>query len=193
MARKRRPQARRARQPRAGRTKLTPINVAQSERIGKHRPIPVSQLSERSYAARDRSLHALADLRRDPTLTPTDAAHLENVSFRTFKKYFGSELKKVGNRYYVTRSDRRVAYVSLPDERGNILLRKLTSSGERKQAGAFLADFNRYQRGDSTALTKWRNVKIGGFGLLTDARTIKASEPEMVEFNLYRAFNGGAA
>jgi hypothetical protein len=160
----------------------------------RHQPrsIPISQLSERSYAARDRSVHALAALRRDPNLTATRAAKLEGVSYRTFKKYFGSELKKVGNRYHVTRSDRRVAYLSLPDERGNVFLRKTTSSKERGQAGAFLADFNRYQRGDSTALTKWRNVKIGGFGLLTDARTIKTSEPEMAEFNLYRSFNGGA-
>jgi len=131
-------------------------------------------------------------MRRDPNLTPSRAANLEDVSYRTLKKYFGSELKKVGNRYHVTRSDRRVEYFSLPDERGNILLRKTTSSKGREQAGAFLADFNRYQRGDTTALAKWRNVKIGGFGLLTDARTIKASEPEMAEFNLYRAFNGGA-
>jgi len=132
-------------------------------------------------------------MRRDPNLTPTRAANLEDVSYRTLKKYFGSELKKVGNRYNVTRSDRRVEYFSLPDGRGNIVQRKTTSSKDREQAGAFLADFNRYQRGDSTALKKWRNVKIGGFGLLTDARTIKASEPEMAEFNLYRAFNGDAA
>ena len=132
-------------------------------------------------------------MRRDPELTLTGAGELEGVSNRTLKKYLGSELKKVGNRYYVTRSDRLVAYVSLPDEHGNVLLRKTTSSRERERAGAYLADFNRYQRRDITSLKKWRNVKIGGFGLLTDPRAIKASEPEMAEFNLYRAFNGGAA
>lgn len=93
----------------------------------------------------------------------------------------------------MTPSDQRVAYVYLPDERGNVIQRKTTSSKEREQAGAFIADFNRYQRGDTAALAKWRDVKIGGFGLLTDARVIKASEPQMAEFNLYRAFNSGAA
>src|SRR5260370_13034896 len=126
--------------------------------------IHASELSERSYAARDRPIHVLAAMRRDPNFPPTRAAKLEGVSYRTLKKYFGSELKKVGNRYHVTRSDRRVGYVSLPDERGNILLRKTTSAKDREQAGAFLADFNRYQRGDSTVLAKWRNVRIGGFG-----------------------------
>jgi hypothetical protein len=132
-------------------------------------------------------------MRADRNLTPTRAARLEGVSYRSLKKYFGSELKRVGNRYYVSPSDRRVAYVYLPDERGNIVQRKTTSSKEREQAGAFLADFNRYQRGDSTALVKWRNVKIGGFGLLTDARAIRESEPEMAEFNLYRTLSSGAA
>jgi hypothetical protein len=174
-------------------SKSVNVSISRSGRGNKPRPIPLSQLSERSYAAHDRSLHVLAALRRDPTLTLTRAAELEGVSNRTLKKYVGPELQKVGNRYYVTRSDRRVAYVFLPDERGNTLLRKLTSSKERKQSGAYLADFNRYRRGNIIALKKWRTVKIGGFGLLTDPRTIKASEPEIAEFNLYRAFNGGAA
>ena len=194
MARKRKPQARPARRPGAGRTRsTTSFSIAQSGRTGKPRPIPLAQLSDRSYAARDRGLHVLAAMRADPNLTPTRAARLEGLSYRTLKKYFGSELNRAGNRYHVSPSDRRVAYVYLPDERGNIIQRKTTSSREREQAGAFLADFNRYQRGDSTALVKWRNVKIGGFGLLTDARAIKESEPEMVEFNLYRALSSGAA
>jgi hypothetical protein len=167
--------------------------AARHARRKPRRKLSNAKLSQRSQSAYDRSLHVAAAMRRDPNLTRTRAAELEGVSDRSLKKYLGSELKKVGNRYYVTRSDRLVAYVSLPDERGNVLLRKTTSSKERGQAGAYLADFNRYQRGDITALKKWRNVKIGGFGLPTDARTIKASEPEMAEFNLYRAFNGGAA
>jgi hypothetical protein len=159
----------------------------------RQRNIPIASLPERSQSARDRSIHALAAMRHDPNLIPTRAAKLEGVSYRTFKKYFGSEFRRVGNRYEVTPSDHRVAYLYLPDERGVVIQRKTTSSKEREQAGAFLADFNRYQRGDRGALAKWRQVKIGGFGLLTDPRTIKASEPEMAEFNLYRAFNSGAA
>jgi hypothetical protein len=93
----------------------------------------------------------------------------------------------------VTRSDRRVAYLSLPDEQGNIVERKTESSKERKKAGEFLADFNRYQRGKIASLAKWRNVKIGGIGLLTEPGLIKASEPQMSDYSLYRAFSSGAA
>jgi len=173
--------------------KLKQVHKAGSTGRVRQRNIPLACLPERSQSARDRGLHVLAAMRRDPNLTPIRAAKLEGVSYRTLKKYFGSELEKIGNRYHVTPSDRRVAYVYLPDERGNIVPRKATSSRDREQAGAFIADFNRYQRGDRTALKKWRNVKISGVGLLTDARAIKASEPEMSEFNLYRVFNGGTA
>src|SRR5580700_4165582 len=105
MPSKRRPRARRASQPRAERNRSTPINIPQARRRGKPRPIPIVELSERSYAARDRSLHVLAAMRRDPELTPTRAGELEGVGSRTLKKYLGSKLKKVGNRYYVTHSD----------------------------------------------------------------------------------------
>jgi len=157
------------------------------------RSLRIVRLPERSQAARDRALHVLAALRRDPSLAPTHAAKLEGVSYRTFKKYFGSELRKSGSRYEVTPSDRRVAYISLPDEHGRLVLRKTTSSKEREKAGAFLKDFNRYLRGNRTALAKWANVKIGGSGLLTAPRTIKATEPALSDFSLYRAANGGAA
>lgn len=192
MPRKRKPQARRARRPGATINKSTGINITRSRRTRKARPISLLQLPERNQAARDRGLHALAAMRNDPNLTATHAAALEGISYRTFKKYFDSELEQVGNRYRVTSSDRRVAYIFLPDERGNIVRRKTASSKEREQAGAFLADFNRYQRGDAISLAKWRNVRIGGYGLLTDVRAIKASEPAMADFNLYRTFNSDA-
>src|SRR6266849_6845271 len=80
------------------------------------RNIPIASLPKRSQSARDRGLHVLAAMRRDPNLTATRAAKLEGVSYRTLKNYFGSELEKIGNRYHVTPSDRRVAYVYLPDE-----------------------------------------------------------------------------
>ena len=193
MSSKGRPQARPARRPRAGKTKSTSIDIARSVQTGKSSSIPISQLPKRSYAARDRAIHVLAAMRRNPNLAPTHAAKLEGVSYRTVKKYFGSELKKVGNRYHVTPSDRRVEYISLPDEYGNRVSRKTKSSREREQAGAYLADLNRYRRGKIGSLAKWRTVKIGGVGLLTDERAIKASEPELAEFDVYRAFNGGAS
>jgi hypothetical protein len=100
----------------ANRNKARPASG--SSRQVRQRHIPIASLPERSQAARDRGFHVLAAMRRDPDLTPTQAAKLEGVSYRTLKKYFDSELEKVANRYRVTPSDRRVAYVFLPDESG---------------------------------------------------------------------------
>jgi hypothetical protein len=155
--------------------------------------IPISQLSERSFAARDRALHVLAAMRHDQKLSLTRAASLQGVKRETVKKYFSSALSQSGGRFRVARSDRFVAFLNLPDEQGNVVLRKFHSSKERGQAHAFLEDLNRFQRGKLATLGKWRNVKLGGFGLLTDPRTIKATEPALSEFSLYRTFNAHRA
>ena len=153
--------------------------------------IDIVRLPERSQFARDRALHVLSAMRRDPNLSLTHVAKLHGVKRETVRKYFSSALKESGGRFRVTKGDRFVAFLNLPDEQGNILLRKFRSSKERRQAHAFLDDLNRYQRGDLANLAKWRGVKLGGFGLLTDPRTIKAAEPAMSDFSLYRALNGG--
>jgi hypothetical protein len=157
------------------------------------RAIPISQLSERSFAARDRALHVLAAMRHDPKLSLTRAARLQGVKRETVKKYFSSALTQSGGRLRVSKSDRFVAFLNLPDEQGNVVLRKFHSSKERREAHAFLEDLNRFQRGRLATLEKWRNVKLGGLGLLTDPRTIKATEPVLSDFSLYRTFNGGDA
>lgn len=156
------------------------------------RSIPLSRLPVRSQAARDRALHVIAAMRHDPNLSLTHAARLQGVKRETVRKYFSSALKVSGGRFRVTKGDRFVAFLNLPDEQGDIRLRKFRSSKERGQAHAFLEDLNRYQRGKLATLAKWRDVKLGGFGLLTDPRTIKTTEPEMSDFSLYRSFNGGA-
>jgi hypothetical protein len=131
-------------------------------------------------------------MRHDPNLSLTHAARLQGVKRETVRKYFSSALKASGGRFRVSKGDRFVAFLNLPDEQGNMVLRKFRSSKERGQARAFLEDLNRYQHGKLTSLAKWRDVKLGGFGLLTDPRTIKTAEPEMSDFSLYRSFNGGA-
>jgi hypothetical protein len=154
---------------------------------------PIASLPERSQSARDRSLHVLAAMRHDPKLSLTRAARLQGVKRETVKKYFSSALTQSGGRFRVSKSDRFVAFLNLPDEQGNLVLRKFHSSKERREAHAFLEDLNRFQRRKLVTLEKWRNVKLGGLGLLTDPRTIKATEPALSEFSLYRTFNGGAA
>jgi len=132
-------------------------------------------------------------MRRDSKLSLTRAAKLQGVKRETVQKYFTSALTQSGGRFRVTKSDRFVAFLNLPDEQGNLVPRKFHSSKERGEAHAYLEDLNRFQRGKLATLEKWRNVKLGGLGLLTDPRTIKATEPALSEFSLYRTFNSGAA
>ena len=53
----------------------------------------MASLSRRSPAARDRALHVLAAMRRDPKLSLTHAARLQGVKSATVKKYVRSALK----------------------------------------------------------------------------------------------------
>src|SRR5579862_3945500 len=108
MSSKRKPQNRRARRPGTRRTRPTSkkSTLARSRRKSKIRSIPLSRLPERSFAARDRSLHVLAAMRNDPKLTLIHAAKLKGVKPKTVKKYFPSALKKVAGRIRVTKTDR---------------------------------------------------------------------------------------
>jgi hypothetical protein len=60
---------------------------------------------------------------------------------------------------------------------------------ERSDAGLYLRDVGRAQRGDTRALLKWRGKKIAGVELLTDERALAAIEPVLSDFSLYRTFN----
>src|ERR1700679_2232406 len=80
----------------------------------KARSILPSTLSERSFAARDRVLHALADMRRGAS--SSEAARDNGVTVRTIKKYAGAALlqDRPGGRLRPTKSDRLVRYVQIP-------------------------------------------------------------------------------
>ena len=157
------------------------------------RHIPVSQLSERSCAARDRALHVLAAMRRNPSLSLSRASKQEGVKSDTVKRYFRSALKKSHGKILVKNSDRYQATLYVPDRHGNAVPVTTRSSKERRQVSEYLRDLGRYLRGDRTALSKWHGKKIAGVELLTAGRTIVSIEPALSDFSLYRSFNGGAA
>src|SRR5713226_9081175 len=122
-------------------------------RRGNPRAIPLSQLSERSYAARDRAFHALAAVRHDSSLSLTHAAKLHGVKPKTVKKYFPSALKRVGGRIRVTKNDRYQETLFLPDAQGNSVPIRTRSFKERSEAGQYLRDNIRAMRGDTKALS----------------------------------------
>jgi hypothetical protein len=70
--------------------------MAKIQRQTRCRPhtIPALRLSERSRAARDRALHAIAAMRRDPDLRLTQATKLHGVRVDTIQKYIGKNLQE---------------------------------------------------------------------------------------------------
>jgi hypothetical protein len=166
--------------------------VPQVHRATEPHSIPISRLSERSYAARDRSLHVLAAMRDDPTLSLSHAAKLEGVKPETVKKYFPSALKKSNGKLRATKSDRYTETLYIPDAQGNPVPVKTRSSKDREALGHYLRDLGRYLRGDRDALSRWRGRKVAGVELVTDERAIMAMEPALSDFSLYRAFNSGS-
>jgi hypothetical protein len=153
------------------------------------RPIPLSKLPKRSMAARDRALHVLAEMRKDPNLLVGRAARLHGVKPDTVRKYFPSALKRVGGRIRVTKTDRYPETLFLPDAQGNSVPIRTRSFKERSEAGQYLRDIGRALRGDIRALSKWRGKKIAGVELVTNERKLAAIEPALSDFSLYRTFS----
>ena len=149
--------------------------------------------TRKSELSRDRALHVLASMRRDPNLSLSRAAKLEGVKPETVKKHLSSSLRKIAGKFTATKTDRHKATLYIPDEHGNPIPLPTSSSKERKQASNYLRDLGRYSRGQKNALAKWHGKKIAGVPLVTAGRTIVAIEPALSEFSLYRALNGGAA
>ena len=175
---------------RADRKRPHPLRAKRSQRTSK---VQLAKLSSRSQDARDRALHAIAAMRREPNLRLSTATRLHGVKAETIRKYFPSELRKTRGSFRVRKSDRYSATIYVPDRYGNHVPVPTSSSKERKQASQYLRDLGRYLRGQKNALAKWHGKKIAGVELVTAGRTIVAIEPALSEFSLYRAFNGGAA
>jgi hypothetical protein len=166
--------------------------VRREQRRSRHlRNLSHGSLPKRSESARDRALHVLAAMRRDPSLSLTRAAKLQRIKAATVKKYFPSGLNVSSGKFRVATRDRYSATLFIPDSQGNPVPVKTRSSKERKELSNYLRDLGRYLRGDRNALARWQGKKIAGNELVTDARTIKLIEPALSDFSLYRTLNGG--
>jgi len=150
-----------------------------------------SKLSTRSLAARDRALHALADMRHG--VSPSQAARDNGVTIRTIKKYVGAAVSqdRPGGRLRVTKSDRLVRYVQIPGQYGPVEIR-VRGSKQASEAARFNAAVNRYLRGDLKALAPWHGKKLGGVELITAGPALKSlAQRELLPHSLYRALSGG--
>jgi hypothetical protein len=129
-------------------------------------------------------------MRHDPNLSLTHAAKLQGVKPSTVKKYLPSALQKSNGKFRAAKSDRYTATLYVPNAQGNAIPVKTRSSKDREALGQYLRDLGRYLRGDRNALAPWDGKKIAGVELLTSGYTLKAIEPALSDFSLYRAFNG---
>jgi len=168
-----------------------PKTRRKGQRTGRPRNLSSSNLPERSQSARDRSLHVLSAMRRDPNLSLARAAKLQGVKAATVKKYFPSALHVSKGKFRATKRDRYSATLYIPDSQGNSVPVKTRSSRERERLSNYLRDLGRYLRGNRNALARWHGKSIAGIEFVTAGRTIKAIEPALSDFSLYRTFNGG--
>jgi len=184
------------RRPQAGRRKRSrrPKSRAESrlKHITRKTPrAPVSRLSKRSLAARERAIHALRDMRRG--VSPTQSLRNNGVTLRTFKKYLASEIRqdRPGGRINVTKGDRRVRYLQLPGLHGPIDT-DTHGSREASRAAKYKADVTRALGGDVKALNPWKGKRIAGVELITDLETLKRlAQDQLLPYALYRSFSGG--
>lgn len=154
---------------------------------------PASKATKLRAPARERSLHALNDMRHGATIS--QAARANRVSARTIKKYVGSALIQVrrGGRIRPTKSDHFVRYLQIPGPGGQVEI-EARGSKEAANAARYKAAVTRFLGGDLKALAPWRGKKIAGVQLITDRQVLKGlAKDEQLPYSLYRSLSGGAA
>ena len=135
------------------------------------------RLSDRGQAERTKALHVLSDLRRDPNLTPTQAAKNREISLDAIRKYIGPQLiqERPGGRIRVTQSDRLQATLQIPSDKPDVLIPIHTrSSKERYLVGEWFASINEASRGDFTRLKQFpKGIVIDGVRLPTEPHDVQ--------------------
>jgi hypothetical protein len=142
--------------------------------------------------ARDRALHALADMRHGGSISR--AARENGVATRTIKRYAGSALvqDRPGGRIRATKSDRLVRYLQIPGLHGAIEI-TVRGSKEASEVAKYKAAVNRYLRGDRNALADWHGKKIAGVPVITAGRTlVDLADKGLLPYALYRTLSGSA-
>jgi hypothetical protein len=166
---------------------------ARKHKSGLSRVIIPSRPFERGFSARDRALHAVADMRHGASISR--AARDNGVTPRTIKRYVGAALlqDRPGGRIHATKSDRLVRYLQIPGLHGPI---EITAHGSKEatDAARYKSAVNRFLRGKRNALAEWHGKKIAGVELITAGRTLKGlAQKELLPYSLYRSLSGGAA
>jgi hypothetical protein len=165
MPSRRRPRARRSKQPRAKNDTSTYVNISRDR---KDRPS-----SDRAFEAKKRAFDAIAKMRHDG-LSLDAASRDAGTTPATVHNYLPAALRrsKTG-RWVATKSDRYVRLLSLPGAHGPVTVRA-RGSEEARFASAYLSSLARWARTEKVyELAPFHGKKIGNFELLTAARVLR--------------------
>ena len=166
MPSKRRPKARRGKQPRATSRKSTFINIPQGRRT-------ISE-SDRAFEAKKRAFAAIARMRRDG-LSLSAACREEGTTPETVWKYLPAAIRRSkSGRWIATKSDPYIRSLSLPGLHGPVRV-LAHGSEEARFASAYLSSIARWmQTGKAYELAPFHGKKIGELKLITAPRTLHA-------------------
>jgi hypothetical protein len=133
-----------------------------------------SEISDRSFEAKNRAFHVIARMRHD-RLSLRDAAREENTTAATVRKLLPAALRRSKSGQWVaTKSDHYVRFLSLPGAHGPVMVRA-RGSKQAQFGSAYLASLSRWQRTEKAyELAPFHGKKVGDFKLITASRTLRA-------------------
>ena len=131
---------------------------------------------QREATARKGALNVLADMRRNPSLTLTQAARTREVDPRSVQKHVGSALRKDSSgRIRARASDRFRQTLYIPSSKPGVSIPVPTrNSRERQLVGRWMAAINAAGRGDFSKLKRFPHAQlVGGVRLPTGTHEVQ--------------------
>jgi len=112
---------------------------------------------------------------RQDNLSLAAASREEGTTPASVKRYLRSALRRTNRgKWVATKNDRFVRTLRLPDVHGPITV-KAKGYAEARLASAYLASLTRWARTEKAyELAPFHGKKVGGFELITSARTLRA-------------------
>ncbi len=151
--------------------------VRRKQRRGGYRgKLSVGSRPKRSQSIRDRALNVLADLRRNPSITLTQAARRRKIDPRTVRKQLPSAFRKDSSgRVKAKPSRQRQKTLYIPSDSPGVRVPVPTKNlRERRLVGQWMAALNAAGRNDFSKMKKFpRRQVIGGVRLPTDPKEIQ--------------------
>ena len=168
MPSKGRPQAHRARRPRASSNKPKSINIVSSRSRSRN----FDSLTPRQQDTYTRAIPVLGKVRRGASLY--EAATESGTTVETVLRYFPRDFTKIkgSRRWVVSKSDRHVRFMKDVGDFGMRVVR-VRGAVEATQQSLFMNDVRRsLAKNDPSVLSKWHGKRIGDRELITSMRKI---------------------